>query len=238
MLVDGARRNPIALGLIAAGAIWLVSDKDSKLPTFGEKSGKSGNDGWRGGDVHHRDYVSHMSSVEERDGEDALAYQRRRDTARSNFFMMERSHDEDDSSFRQRLDDMTGKFRDKRRAWADSSSQAGAATKQKAQAAVSRTQDLYSSNPLVGGMIAAAIGAALGSSLKVTQQEREKLGGVGEKARGLISENKEKVTSQLREKKDDLLDKADSALRPSDDTAQQQRAPDPMQADRPFIAAR
>ena len=45
MLVDGARRNPMALGLIAAGAIWLVSDKDSKLPSLPGKSGKaSGND--------------------------------------------------------------------------------------------------------------------------------------------------------------------------------------------------
>src|SRR5687768_17249394 len=39
MLLDGARRNPMALGLIAAGAIWLVSDKDSKFPTI--RSGKS-----------------------------------------------------------------------------------------------------------------------------------------------------------------------------------------------------
>ena len=31
-LVDGARRNPMALGLIAAGLIWLVSEKDSKIP--------------------------------------------------------------------------------------------------------------------------------------------------------------------------------------------------------------
>ncbi len=42
-LVEGARKNPIALGLIAAGAIWLVSDKDSRFPTF--KSGK-GSDRW------------------------------------------------------------------------------------------------------------------------------------------------------------------------------------------------
>ena len=34
MLLDGARRNPVALGLIAAGAIWLVSDKDATLPSL------------------------------------------------------------------------------------------------------------------------------------------------------------------------------------------------------------
>ena len=33
-LVDGARRNPMALGLIAAGLIWLVSEKDSRFPSI------------------------------------------------------------------------------------------------------------------------------------------------------------------------------------------------------------
>src|SRR5215217_6281845 len=39
-LVDGARRNPIALGLIAAGAIWLVSDKNSKFPSMPSRDKK------------------------------------------------------------------------------------------------------------------------------------------------------------------------------------------------------
>src|SRR5512132_1242552 len=62
-LVDGARRNPIALGLIAAGAIWLVSDKNSKFPSMssgkssGDRADESGSDT---SDIHHRDYVSHM----------------------------------------------------------------------------------------------------------------------------------------------------------------------------------
>ena len=30
MLFDGARRNPVALGMIAVGAIWLISEKDAK----------------------------------------------------------------------------------------------------------------------------------------------------------------------------------------------------------------
>src|SRR3546814_12680945 len=30
-IVDGPRRNPLALGLIAAGGIWLLSDRDAKL---------------------------------------------------------------------------------------------------------------------------------------------------------------------------------------------------------------
>src|SRR5215213_848962 len=91
-LVDGARRNPIALGLIAAGAIWLVSDKDSKFPSLPRKSrGQRDRDDY---DVHHRDYVSHMSAIERGEGEDPLVYQRRRDLARANFLMCERRHDE------------------------------------------------------------------------------------------------------------------------------------------------
>lgn len=65
-LIEGARRNPMALGLIAAGAIWLVSDKDSKFPTMPKGKAKNGGaafeDDGSEHDVHHRDYVSHMSS--------------------------------------------------------------------------------------------------------------------------------------------------------------------------------
>ncbi len=215
MLFDGARRNPIALGLVAAGAIWLVSDKDSKLPSLPSKSGKPGGIDVDDQYIHHRDYVSHMSAVEQRADEDAMGYQRRRDIARSNFFMVERDHEEDDSSFRQRLDAMTDKFREKRRAWAEDVSQAQDATKQKAQAAVGKAQDLYAGNPLVGGILAAAVGAAFGSALPITRQEQDKLGSLGEKARDVIDDNKEQVTSQLREKKDELLDKADAALQES-----------------------
>ena len=53
MLLDGARRNPIALGLLAAGAIWLVSDKDAKIPSFGKD--QEGRRGDRHLDHHHRD---------------------------------------------------------------------------------------------------------------------------------------------------------------------------------------
>ncbi len=243
MLFDGARRNPIALGLIAAGAIWLVSDKDSKLPEFGDKSGKSNDDSYDGDyDIHHRDYVSHMSSVEQRADEDAMGYQRRRDLARSNFFMVEREDEEDDSSFRQRLDSMTDKFREKRRAWAESSDQAQAATKEKAREVVGKAQDLYSGNPLVGGILAAAVGAAFGSALPVTRQEQEKLGGLGHKARDVIDDNKDEVTSQLRDKKDQLLDKADAAIKKSPEsstsTDKQGQSGNMQKAETPFIAGR
>jgi ElaB/YqjD/DUF883 family membrane-anchored ribosome-binding protein len=241
MLLDGARRNPVALGLIAAGTIWLISDK----------FGKSGDDTYGADyegdyDIHHRDYVSHMSSIEQGPDEDITGYQRRRDLARSNFFMVERNYDEDDSSFRQRLDGMTDKFREKRRAWADSSSQAQAATRQRAQAAVGKAQDFYTGNPLVGGILAAAVGAAFGSALPVTRQEQDKLGGIGQKARDVIDENKEQVTSQLREKKDQLLDKADAAIQPSGSstsssstsTESQFGSDNMQQSETPFIAGR
>ena len=210
MLVDGARRNPVALGLIAAGTIWLVSDKDSKFPSLPRKSG--GGTDKDDSDIHHRDYVSHMSAVEMRKGEDPLAYQRRRDLARANFLMCERRHDEDDQSFRQRLDHMTEVFREKRAAWFNSSSDAAAATKQKVRTATAKTQDLYNSNPLVGGILAAAVGAAVGSSLPITRQEQEKLGSVGEKARELASEQKDQIESKLHDTKNQALEKADEKL--------------------------
>lgn len=211
-LYDGARRNPIALGLIAAGAIWLVSDKDSTIPSLPKGKFKSGDDKFDDQDIHHRDYVSHMSSVEQRADEDAMAFRRRRDVARSNFLMVEQNDDEDESAFRNRLDEITDTFRAKRRAWADSSVQAKDATKEKASQAANKAKDLYDGNPLVGGILAAAIGAAFGAAVPITRQEQDKLGSIGEKARDIVGQQSEQVTSQLRETKDALLDKADEKL--------------------------
>jgi hypothetical protein len=232
-LIDGARRNPIALGLIAAGAIWLVSDKDSKFPSSGSrKQGRGDSDefDFDGRDVHHRDYVAHMGMLDMRENEDALAYQRRRDLHRANFLMCERKPEEDDHSFRQRLDEMTESFRQKRRAWTDSASQTGAAanqrTQQLAQQASTKAQDLYVSNPLVGGILAAAVGAAVGSALPVSRQEQEKLGSVGRQARDLASEQKEQLTSQLSEKKDELVEKANQTLQPDDQQGGPQQQPE------------
>lgn len=217
MLLDGARRNPLALGLIAAGTIWLISDKDSKFPSL--RSGRARSE--KPGDPYHREYIDHMSSVEMRDGEDALAYQRRRDLARANYFMLERRHDEDDSGFRQRLDDLTDKFREKRKAWAITSENArGTASRGAAQTA-DKARSLYDSNPLVGGLIAAAVGAAFGSILPLSQTEQEKLGDLGEKARAMASEQKDALTDKLREKKDELVDRADETLQQPSPSAQQ-----------------
>lgn len=215
MLLDGARRNPIALGLIAAGAIWLISDKDSKIPSLRGKSRNTVGDDSDYDDSYHRDYVSHMSTVEQGPQEGTMEYQRRRDLARSEFFKMERGQQEDESSFRKRLDAMTEKFTEKRRAWADSSSQAGSAAREKARDAGRKAQDLYTGNPLIGGLLASAVGAAFGSALPVTQQERSKLGSLGEKARNAVGKHTEQATTQMREKKDELLERADRAIKPA-----------------------
>lgn len=262
-LLEGARRNPMALGLIAAGAIWLVSDKDSKFPSM-SSSGKSGSGGLdefglEGRDVHHRDYVSHMSSLEMRESEDPMDYQRRRDLHRANFMMCEPKPNEDDHSFRHRLDEMTDKFREKRGAWSDAVSQAGSSAGQSAQQltqsdqrtarqALNRGQDLYDSNPLVGGILAAAVGAALGWGIPISRKEQETMGDIGAEAREMISEQKDQLTDQLREKKDQLVDRVDEKLQATSGqqqnqqaqpSGQGQRSPDrqsePTRSDRPFI---
>lgn len=250
-LIDGARRNPMALGLIAAGAIWLVSDKDSKFPSMPSRKASRGDSDdfdFDAGDIHHRDYVSHMGTLDMRENEDALAYQRRRDLHRANFLMCERKPDEDDHSFRQRLDELTDSFRQKRRAWADSASQTGGEARQRtqqlAQQASTKAQDLYDSNPLIGGVFAAAIGAAVGSAIPVSRQEQEKLGGVGQKARDIASEKKDELTAQLAEKKDELTaqftEKKDELVEKASQTLQpegQQGGSSPQQPQRSLETA-
>ncbi len=227
MVIDGARRNPVALGLIAAGAIWLISDKDSKFPSMPGGKAKSFDDDFSSDhDIPHRDYVSHMSSVEMGEGEEYASYQRRRDIARANFLMVERNDDEDESGFRQRLDSMTDSFRQKRRAWSESAGQKSTAARDTvtdtARMAATRTQDFYNSNPLVGGILAAAVGAALGSGLPISRKEQDTLGAVGEKARDMAIEQKDQIASKLSDAKDQALEKADETL--------QQGGPDQGQA--------
>lgn len=59
-----------------------------------------------------------------------------------------------------------------------------------------RAQQMYNSNPLIGDVLAAAVGAALGSSLPVSRQEQEKLGDIAAKARDMASEQNHLVTSR------------------------------------------
>ncbi|MEW9857054.1 DUF3618 domain-containing protein [Novosphingobium sp. M1R2S20] len=218
MLLDGARRNPLALAMLAGGAIWLVSDSDAKLPK--RERHKHGLDGHNEVDPHHRDYIAHMERVEMREGEDFASYQRRRDAARANYFMVERSHDDDDHSFRQKLDHAAESFRSRRRAWADSGRDTGKAVAGRGRAAVGRSQDLYDSNPLIGGLVAAAAGAFLGSLLPESEAEDRALGNIGDKARTMASEQADQAMSAAREKKDQFVDTAEQRVSPKADQAQ------------------
>lgn len=210
-IVDIARRNPIALAMIAGGAIWLVSDSDAKLPNFSSRSDDSQSDG----DAFHRHYIAHMERVERQQEEDDIAYQRRRDQARANYFMLERGHEEDEGSFRQRLDDAAQSFRQKRRAWMDTASDAADSAGDSAQQAVSRAQNAYAGNPLIGGLIAAAVGAIVGTSVPLTETENEQLGDLGEAARNKLGEQKDRVISAAHEKKDELVDQAQQSTQAS-----------------------
>src|SRR3546814_3983237 len=99
-IVDGARRNPLALGLIAAGGIWLLSDSDAKLSTLKpHRRSSSGNEDWDQHDGFHRSYLDHMSKVQRIPDEDDLTFQRRRNYARADYLMIESNHDEDEKSF-------------------------------------------------------------------------------------------------------------------------------------------
>lgn len=209
-LLDGARRNPLALAMIAGGAIWLVSDNDAKFPSFGHDDDTAPKDS----DAYHRDYIAHMERVEPRDDEDRSIYQRRRDLARSNYFMVERSHDEDDASFRERLDQAADAFRAKRKAWSDQAQRAGDALADTSKTAVTRTKALYRDNPLVGGLIAAAIGGIVGSLVPLTETEDENLSELGQRAREMASDQTDRIVQGAREHTDDLVAAVEDELRP------------------------
>ena len=61
--------------------------------------------------------------------------------------------------------------------------------------------------------LAAAVGAMFGSAIPISRQEQEKLGDIGEKARDMASEQKDRMTEKLRDKKDDLVEKADHKMK-------------------------
>jgi len=212
MIIDGARRNPVALGLIAAGTIWLLSDHDAKLPKRGFKSGKTRTGFAEDFDAEQHDYLTHMSEVQQQADEDTDAFTRRRDAARASYFNVQRVEGEDESAFKKRLDMLGESFRQKRHDWATRTADGRDAARLKAQAAVGRTQNIYAENPLVGGIVAAAIGAAFGSALPATRPEKERLGALSQKARDAVNQQKDRVTGQVREKKDELLTKADDML--------------------------
>lgn len=216
-IVSLAKRNPFAVALIGVGAAWLATGKEATLPSLGKSRGSSPSD------PAHRSYVDHMAQLDMREHETPLQYQQRRDLARSTYFMIERNHDEDDTSFRARLDaageslrERTATFgnkvmdqghslksrlstdTDKARDQARAAAEKG---KEQARAAAEKAKQLYRDNAVIGGLVAIAAGAMAGSVLPTTRLEQDKLGDIAGSARDAVSEQK-----------DMLVGKAEAAL--------------------------
>ncbi|MEM7687476.1 MAG: DUF3618 domain-containing protein [Pseudomonadota bacterium] len=239
-LIDGARRNPLALGLISAGAIWLASDHEARPGSFrsGDRNNSDADDkSWREklseklpdfDDSHERDhraYVDHMNLCKPRDNEDDTSYQRRRDYARGTFLMIERRHNEDDAGYRQRLDEATEKLRTKRDEMAERArtaredatrrmQSASEQAKQRASQGADRITNTYQQNPVIGGLAAALIGMIAGSAAPATAREREVFGDVGEDMVETARQKAQDMGEKARAKKDELVEKADNKVAP------------------------
>lgn len=231
-LLDGARRNPLALGLLSAGAIWLISDYDAHPKTFTSDKSKGG---WDDSDLpeldtsyerDHRSYVDHMSKYERRDGEDDLSYRRRRDDARATFLMVERDDDEDESSFRKRLNEATDQLRKKRDEMADQARSARGDAAERARSAkdqiaqrsrrgANRVAQTYNDNPVIGGLIAAVAGLVAGSAAPSTQRERQTFGDAAENAVDKAKQRGEQLASKAKHAKDEAVKTAQERLEPS-----------------------
>lgn len=213
-LIDGARRNPLALGMIAIGGIWLVSDSDARPGSLKPGGhGASGSDqGWD--DDHHQRYVAHMSSIEPRVEEDREAYRYRRDCARANFLLIEQGHEEDERSFRQRLDEATDRMRERRGSMAEKMHSAGDSTRRGASQLAGKAKSTYQQNPLLGGLAAAFVGAIAGSAVPVSRTEEEKIG-------EMSSHALDKAKDTARHKKDELVDKADRKMSQNGSSSEQ-----------------
>lgn len=229
-LIDGARRNPLALGMIGAGALWLVSDADARPSALGIGGGsddasgdgstrksrfsRGSGTGVSAEDWHpdHRRYVDHMSLCQPEAGEDDQAYRRRRDIARANYFMIEQSHEEDESAFRKRLDAATEQARSRWTKTGESASRLASGTKDRGRAAVSDVQDFYGDNPLLSGLAAAFVGAVAGAMLPATRTEERYVGGLGEQALGAAGAQARKVGEAARQKKDQAIERIDAKV--------------------------
>lgn len=226
-LLDGARRNPLAIGMIGAGALWLVSDADARPSALGIGGGRSEGEGARkrhfsrgsstgvsAEDWHpdHRRYIDHMSLCQPEAGEDDQAYRRRRDIARANYFMIEQGHGEDESAFRKRLDAATEQARSRWTKTGESASRLASGTRDRGRAAVSDMQEFYGDNPLLSGLAAAFVGAVAGAMLPATRTEERYVGGLGEQALGAAGAQARKVGEAPRQKKDEALDRIDEKV--------------------------
>jgi len=222
-VLDTARRNPLALGMIAIGGLWLVSDSDARPSALKPNMG-GGRSGGRvtdhpDQDFHHR-YVEHMGLVEHQPNEDWEAWRRRRDHARASYLMVEPRHDEDESSFRKRLDEATDSMRERREKAAERTRELAQQTYRGAGNLAHRTSDgtrraasqarsFYHDNPLLGGLAAAFVGAIAGSTIPVTRTESEQLGKLGSKVLDRAEDTARQAGELAREKKDEIVEKVD-----------------------------
>lgn len=237
-LVQAAKSNPLGVALIGAGALMLASGRDGSSVTSGlsslkdKVSGRSNNRGVPAepSDPHHRAYLAHMNMVEHRDNEPADSYRRRRDTARASYFMLEQRHDEDESSFRTRLDDASDKLRERTSAFgdwlseeghrlSDGASSAAGSVKSGSRQAAYRAERAYEENPMVGGLIAAAVGAILGAVIPESRYEDEMLGEYGETARSKAGELADTAKAKASDLADEGKEKAASAAQAALDKA-------------------
>jgi hypothetical protein len=228
-LLDAARRNPLALGMIAIGGLWLVSDSDARPSALKPNLGGGRFRSKTSHDTHddlHRGYVEHMGRLEHQPNEDWEAWRKRRDHARASYLMIEPRHDEDESSFRKRLDEATESLRERRDRMAeqarnlaghtrDGAGNLAHGTYEGARRTASAARGFYQDNPLIGGLAAAFVGAIAGSAIPVTRTEEEHFGSMGAQAIDRAKDTARHAGEQAREKKDELVEKADRQVRES-----------------------
>ncbi|MEQ5789159.1 hypothetical protein J3454_14805 [Erythrobacter sp. NFXS35] len=244
-LIDAARRNPLALGMIAVGGLWLVSDADARpsaiKPSFGGSGSNDSDHEYDTGGWHpeHRTYVEHMARCERQANEDDQSYRRRRDQSRASYFMIEQGHDEDESGFRKRLDEATEKLRRRRDEAAEklherrhnAGERARDLTHQsrdRAKQAAGSAQDFYYDNPLISGLAAAFVGAVAGSALPTTRTEEDYVGGLGEQALDTAQAKAKQTGEHARHKKDEMIDKADRKMAETGDHNRQSGTSQPV----------
>jgi len=224
--LDMARRNPLALGMITIGGLWLVSDADARPSALGIRRGSPGSsgdfgssasssfssrdtDGWH---PDHRRYVEYMSRYQPEAGEDDQAYRRRRDLARANYFMIEQDHDEDEGAFRHRLDAATQTARDSWSKASESAHDMARGARDRARSAAGDVQAFYGDNPLLIGLASAFVGAVVGAMIPATRTEERYVGGLGEQALDAAGAQAKKAGEAARHKKDEMIGQIDDRL--------------------------
>ncbi len=228
-LIDSARRNPIALGMIAIGGLWLVSDADARpsalglnklksssggkdSDTFSSSSSSSSSSSYGGWHPEHRSYIEHMSRCERQPDEDDASYRRRRDHSRASYFMLEQGHDEDEGAFRKRLDEATEKLRQSREQMGERAHALADQTRERSRKVVDDARGFYADSPLLSGLAAAFVGAIAGSALPATRTEEDYVGALGEQAIDAAGNRVRQAGEQVRHRKDEMLDRVEDQI--------------------------